>query len=436
MLTQETLQAWYGSNETDLAWLDKPSRHQFRWRLPNERWTTANRQFSSAKALGKELQKQGPRDVYIGTSAWLTPVDLPKRSDVDAPHPVLIDHLVVFDIDFTPFCYRRLEQARKAAHRLLLWIEANEEMTLLSISYSGGKGFHLIFRDNDRTLFSIPDPKEREDAVRTARQDLLRRVLDRGFPVDPTVTSDTRRIIRLPGSLHGTTGWVCTRITREQLKTPLKKWVKALPRHPSALALRYWPLGPSDLLRWGKLRASKKKKQLDANRTTTEQEPLTVVQCSTQVVGTKGRSAFMAWIPKRWSEGHLSSVASRINELGWGPVHTFEHLQQTLLIAPRAIPKEQLAKEVATMGWPSMGGEIKQLGHAWLDIYPMLDGQGEASSTLVHKGAWKEAGSGSGKVPWSATHIELLHRLGSSVDLGDDEVAGRAEPAFRVVTKA
>jgi hypothetical protein len=309
-------------------------------------------------------------------------------------------------------------------------------MTLLSISYSGGKGFHLIFRDNDRTLFSIPDPKEREDAVRTARQDLLRRVLDRGFPVDPTVTSDTRRIIRLPGSLHGTTGWVCTRITREQLKTPLKKWVKALPRHPSALALRYWPLGPSDLLRWGKLRASKKKKQLDANRTTTEQEPLTVVQCSTQVVGTKGRSAFMAWIPKRWSEGHLSSVASRINELGWGPVHTFEHLQQTLLIAPRAIPKEQLAKEVATMGWPSMGGEIKQLGHAWLDIYPMLDGQGEASSTLVHKGAWKEAGSGSGKVPWSATHIELLHRLGSSVDLGDDEVAGRAEPAFRVVTKA
>ena len=435
MLTQQTLEAWYESHESDLAWVEKPSRHQFRWRLPNDRWATASRQFSSSKALQKELKKQGPRDVYIGTSAWLTPVNLPKRSDEDAPHPVLIDHWVVFDIDFTPFCYRRLEQARKAAHRLLLWIEANEDLTLLSLSYSGGKGFHLIFKDNDRSLFSIPDPKEREEAVRTTRQALLRRVLEQGFPVDPTVTADTRRIIRLPGTLHGTTGWVCTRISREQLTAPLKTWVSKLPRHPDALRLRYWPLAPSDLLRRGNPWARTKAKRSRSKHTNTAQEPITVVQCSTQVVGTKGRSALMAWIPKRWTEGHLSSVASRINELGWGPVHTFEHLKQTLLIAPRAIPKEQLAKEVATMGWKSMGGEIKQLGHAWLDIHPMLDEQADGLSTLVHKGTWEEAGTGGGKVPWSATHVELLRRLDTTVELGDDEVAGRAEPAFRVVSK-
>ncbi len=87
------------------------------------------------------------------------------------------------------------------------------------------------------------------------------------------------------------------------------------------------------------------------------------------------------------------------------------------------------------MGWKSMGGEIKQLGHAWLDIHPMLDEQADGLSTLVHKGTWEEAGTGGGKVPWSATHVELLRRLDTTVELGDDEVAGRAEPAFRVVSK-
>ena len=47
----------------------------------------------------------------------------------------------------------------------------------------------------------------------------------------------------------------------------------------------------------------------------------------------------MAWIPQRWKDGHVEAVAQRVEELGWGPVHQFEHLGQTLLIAPRAIPK-------------------------------------------------------------------------------------------------
>ena len=434
MLTQEALQAWYGSHEADLDWLDKPSRHQFRWRLPNDRWATANRQFSSPKALQKELQKQGPRDVYVGTSAWLTPIDLPKRSDTDAPHPVLIDHMVVFDIDFTPFSYRRLEQARKASHRLLTWLDENEDLTLRSISYSGGKGFHLVFADNDRSLFSIPDPKEREEAVRAGRQALLQRVLDQGFPVDTTVTADTRRIIRLPGSLHGTTGWVCSRITREQLAKPLKSWVKTLEKHPLAKPLRYWPYGPSDVLHWFKPKSSKQATSANV-KPNHQTAPLTVLQCSTQVVGTKGRSALMAWIPQRWKDGHLEAVAQRVEELGWGPVHQFEHLGQTLLIAPRAIPKEQLTKELATMGWPSLSSELKQMGHVWLDIHPLLDDEVAGEHLLSHRGVWHETGPGGKTTPYSATHLELIQRLGVEIDVGEHEVAGRREPALRVVTK-
>ena len=434
MLGSDALQAWYGSNAVDLGWLDKPSRHQFRWRLPNDRWVTASRQFSSPEALKKELERQGPRDVYVGTSAWLTPLDLPKRSDLDAPHPVLIDHMVVFDIDFTPFSYRRLEQARIAAHQLLLWLETHEDLALRSITYSGGKGFHLVFADKDRQLFSIPDPRAREEAVREARQDLLQRVLNQGFPVDTTVTADTRRIIRLPGTLHGTTGWVCTRITREQLATPLKAWVGTLPKHPSSKPLRYWPYRPSDALGWLKRKAGRRRKPNQGKGTAVAAEPVTVLQCSTQAVGTKGRSAFMAWIPLHWKSGHVEAVAQRIDELQWGPVHQFEHVGQRLLISPRAIPVEQLAKEVAAMGWLNMSTEMKQLGHAWVDVNPMLGSEG--ADTLIHVGVLEEAGDGGEKIPLSAAHLEMLRRFGVELNTGSCDVAGRAEPALRVVKKA
>ena len=432
MLPPDAFRSWYSGHQADLSWLEKPSRHQFRWRLVNDRWVTATRQFSTAGPLQTMLTKQGPRDVYIGTAAWLSPLNLPKISDEQSPHPVLIDHLVVFDVDFQPFCYQRLEKARTATHRLLTWIESNEDLTLLCISYSGGKGFHLIFKDNDRSLFAIPDPKQREEAVRAARSVLLKRVLAQGFPVDTTVTADTRRIIRLPGSLHGTTGWACTRITREQLAMPLKSWVKTLPKHPKALRM------PRLAFKWRSLlpQRTSNSRKIGKNQamTTHPNNVITVMQCSTQVVGTNGRSAFMAWIPKRWDQGHIDAVAQRLKGLGWGPVHRFEHQEQTLLVGTRAVPKEQLAKETASMGWVNMSNAIKQYGHAWVDLTPVIT-DGEQQDGFRHLGLWEVAGQGDSRAPFSATHLEVLRRLGVEVDPGDTDLAGRAEPAMRIVSK-
>lgn len=438
MHSPDDVRLWYANHTVDLDWLEKPSRHQFRWRLHNNRWVTASRQFSTAAAVQKVLSTHGPRDVYIGTSAWLTPLDLPKRSEEQRPQPVLLDHLVVFDIDERPFCYRRLERARGATQRLLEWLEIHENLTLLCISYSGGKGFHLIMRDNDRSLFSLPEPREREDAVRASRKALLERVLAAGFPVDATVTSDTRRIIRLPGSLHGTTGWCCTRLTREQLNQPLKRWKHHLPRHPNAKRMPYWPYGIRDFFSLPRQALSRpKKKGKDNQGTATEQmrQPTTTtLQVSTQVVGTKGRCAFLAWLPLRWSEGQREAVAKKIDELGWGPVHQFSSSGRTLLVAPRAVPKEQLQKVLKGMGWASVAGEMSRLGHAWVDASPAKPEGQPLEEELRYEGVWELAGLGSDTVPWSATHLEFLRRLGVEQTTTGD-VAGRPEPALRMVSK-
>ena len=54
---------------------------------------------------------------------------------------------------------------------------------------------------------------------------MLQDVLLAGFKVDPRITSDTRRIIRLPGTIHGKTGLLCHRISLERLSKSVDSWI-------------------------------------------------------------------------------------------------------------------------------------------------------------------------------------------------------------------
>ena len=64
---------------------------------------------------------------------------------------------------------------------------------------------------------------------------MLQRVLLAGYPVDPVVTADTRRIIRLPGTIHGSTGWICSTVEQDWLEKPVNDWIGNLPRHELAI---------------------------------------------------------------------------------------------------------------------------------------------------------------------------------------------------------
>ncbi|MGB0629007.1 MAG: hypothetical protein ACPGN8_07015, partial [Candidatus Thalassarchaeaceae archaeon] len=63
---------------------------------------TAKKRIRSKKQLVKEFQGSMPTDVYVSTSSWLNPVNLPRLRDNNRPSPILLDHLVVFDIDMRP----------------------------------------------------------------------------------------------------------------------------------------------------------------------------------------------------------------------------------------------------------------------------------------------------------------------------------------------
>ena len=220
----------------DLSWLDKPTRHQFRWRTLKGPWVTSRKRISSGESLVKSFDSM-PTDVYVSTSSWLDPVNLPKLKDSKRPSPILIDHMVVFDIDMRPFCRSRLELARKEALSLSEWITENTELEIRHASFSGSKGFHIVAIDPDRSPFEEPDPVKRELAVRENRKALLGRVIEAGYDVDPVVTADTRRIIRVPGTLHGSTGWACSILGEGLLERPVREWISDIPKHEMASSM-------------------------------------------------------------------------------------------------------------------------------------------------------------------------------------------------------
>ena len=78
---------------------------------------------------------------------------------------------------------------------------------------------------------------------------------------------------------------------------------------------------------------------------------------------------------------------------------------------------------------------MKRLGHAWIDASPAKVEGEELEEELQYLGVWQAAGLGRKNVPWSATHLEFLRRLGVEQATNDGEIAGREEPALRMASK-
>ena len=373
----------------------------------------AKRRFSGGEALARHLSSKPPADLYVSTSAWLDPVNLPGLRDDTKPAPVLLDHLVVFDMDLGPFSMKRLEEVRKRTSALLHWLRENTQLEVLHITFSGGKGFHVVLRDPDRSPFEVAEPREREQAVREHRQALLERVMAAGHAVDPTVTADTRRIIRVPGSLHGRTRWACTVLEEDLIHQPLRRWVETLPRAVDAMNMpRRPPRAP-------------KAKRKPPKHPTAHHERLSL-EVSTHVVGTKDRTAVVALLPSKINdeqrlEAFLDGLAEDV-----APLAVFEVGGRYLVVAPRAFPRARAVAAFDEMGLKAIASRHRADDHAWI---PLLESTFESLEGISPRG-WSRLDHEVGH-PWSRPHVELCHRLGLSAPEAVGDLAGSAEPAMR-----
>ena len=419
---------YYQNHQVDISWLEKPSQHEFRWRCIDGSWRKSKRRVSSIETFRKSINQDNPTDIYFSTSSWLDPVNLPRLSDETRPHPILLNHLIVFDIDFTPLSLENLEQARITTLKLHNWIEKNCEYDLLSISFSGSKGFHLFYNDLDRTLFSIENAKDRENAVKAERNKLLQEVLLAGFKVDPRITADTRRIIRLPGSIHGKTGLLCHRISLETLSNSVDLWIDQVPNFYPEL----------NIPKTAKAQVNKNKKPME-KQFSNEQIQITeqsyMIEVSNHLPGTKDRSALIFWTPYSWGTG--TECFNRLNTLiemeNLGFCAFFSDGERILFICPESITRAKVIKILTQIGLEKLANTLEIREHYWVRISGIMGDDGiwhnEPKFISIINNKYSES-------TYSKSHLTLLTKLGVAIDKSQHEnLSGNSEPSIRIVIR-
>jgi len=419
---------YYQNHQVDISWLEKPSQHEFRWRCFDGSWRKSKRRISSIDTFRKSIKRDNPTDIYFSTASWLDPVNLPRLADDTKPHPILLNHLIVFDIDFTPLSLENLEQARLTTLELHKWIAKNYEYELLSISFSGSKGFHLFYNDLDRTLFAIEDAKQREDAVRAERNKLLQEVLLAGFKVDPRITGDTRRIIRLPGSIHGKTGLLCHRISLETLSNSVDLWIDQVPNFYSEL----------DIPKTASIDVTKHKKTAKKslpNEQLKSTEHSHMIEVSNHLPGTKDRSALIFWTPYSW--GTSAECFERLNTLiereNLGHCAIFSDGERILFICPESITRAKVIKILTHLGLEKLANMLETREHYWVRV----------SGIMSDDGIWHNEpkfisiiNSKYSKTTYSKPHLTLLTKLGVAIDEANYEnLSGNSEPSIRMIIR-
>ena len=193
--------------------------------------------------LLSHLRRLAPLHVYYTTGTWLNPQGIgpdpesrkgvakmrkkgwcspSKKVTLKRYHNTLIKRDLYFDVDYDNKDYHQGIQML-----IELWDSLDKLKALgeseVQIVFSGGKGFHLIangyydqatswFYGPLREYVNTPDKNERIENHYKILVIKLREAYPR-LLLDWMVTWDNRRIIRLPGTVHGKTLRVCKEIT-------------------------------------------------------------------------------------------------------------------------------------------------------------------------------------------------------------------------------
>jgi hypothetical protein len=223
----DPVRSFYQQHPPNLSSVTDLSHRHFRILLPRGSFFKIPDRITSSATLQTWLARYRPSDVYYSTSCWLAPENLGRREGTPLSANIFLSSDIVFDIDRSPFSHANLDEARKDTLRLLAFCRENE-LPVRYIAFSGSKGFHVICTDTAR--YDAADPRVREDLAKARRKEILTWVLAAGIGVDPKITPDTRRIIRVPGTINSKSGYVCTLLTEDQIQQPIREILKSVPR--------------------------------------------------------------------------------------------------------------------------------------------------------------------------------------------------------------
>ncbi len=166
-------------------------------------------------------------DAYYSTSTWINPHKLGPRTTENEYETIFLNNDIFLDIDFKPFNIENIERARKEAVALTEYLNS-KKIPITYIAFSGGKGFHISCVDTKKYSGT---PLERELAIAKARVVFADEIEKLGIKIDSKITKDTRRIVRIPGTINSSTGYLCQCLSiNELINSTARKIIAATPR--------------------------------------------------------------------------------------------------------------------------------------------------------------------------------------------------------------
>jgi DNA primase catalytic subunit len=223
------IKSYYKSNQTDLAVVSAVNFRHFRFRLADGTFYKVRRKVRDSRDLREHLVRKAPLDVYYSTACWLNPHLLGSRVEKDILRNIMISCDLAFDIDFGEKV-KTLEDARLQVIALTEFLES-KGINVRYSAFSGNKGFHVVCDDPWNDEIAEENPIKRELEAIGKRKKIIEEAKREGLIFDEKVTADTRRIIRLPGTINSKTGFVCTVLSKKELESDTEKIIKLARRY-------------------------------------------------------------------------------------------------------------------------------------------------------------------------------------------------------------
>lgn len=254
LLKLRRIKAYYDSITVDDLWLPPEAKfRQFRFfvydrRAKIVRVTKIKDTINTKEKLLKHLRKHTPLHVYYSTSKWMRAQNVGpdphskggKRKFKKQGRNKWLDNLWLgqefyVDVDYE---MKDTTMAAEMTQKVVQWYKENlDAYPNLTIVSSGGKGFHVIdfnfvhevhlkgellkgwqgAYDKKYERKGLTPMAIRQNISRNFKRLLVDDMKRSGLLVDFEVTPDPRRIIRLPGTVHGKHMSVCKIITEDDL---------------------------------------------------------------------------------------------------------------------------------------------------------------------------------------------------------------------------
>jgi len=161
--------------------------------------------FKNESELKEKICKVVPRNAYHTPVKWLNPIYVAKtKTEID----VMLSSPLFFDIDLNLKAAKSFGVARDTTMDLIRFIEDKFDRIPDLTVFSGRQGFHVYYWDWDFDKLVQLAPNERINRFIRERMKILKELERAGITVDPTVTADPFRLMKIPNTLHGKTGLI------------------------------------------------------------------------------------------------------------------------------------------------------------------------------------------------------------------------------------